>query len=81
MISEVTKYVFGSVELTTDDNFSLKLNIITEFLHEPRVKEIKQTCIKWANENYPDYKWTGCFIFNLEFLSKDAYDKLKDIDD
>ena len=76
MIREITNYVVGSFKCSTTDNFSIESNIIYEFNTLPNLNMIKETCLNWCNENYPDYKWENCVIISLDFLSKHAFDIL-----
>lgn len=78
MIREITNYVLGSYECSTIDNFSIKGNIIYEFDYIPTLNDIKKTCIKWCNDNYPDYEWINCTMTYIEFLSKSAFENLND---
>lgn len=85
MINEITNYVWCSYMCLGQNLQTLYGNMLNDFDHLPTQNDIKNAIIDATNEILKannalpeNMQYNSCTLFNIEFLSKQAFEQLKD---
>ena len=85
MINEITRYVWCSYMCSGPGLQTLYGNVLNDFKNIPKQTDIKNAIIETTNDILTEQgqlpeglSYNSVTIFNIEFLSKEAFEQFKD---